>query len=420
MKLVLFAHVPPPVHGQSLMVRQLLDFLGGAMGQPGSPDECALPPVACYHVDARFSATLADIGRSRPGKLLLLFQYVARAWHHRWRHGADCFLHVPAPAKCSALVRDWLVMLLCRPCFRRRVCWFQAAGLADWLECEAAPWQRWLTRTLLGRPDLSIVLGEWGRRDAEALGSCRIVVVPNTVPDPCPPDAAEILRSRAARVQARVRRCGPTASVAAPEIDRPDRFRLLFLSLCTRQKGLFDAMEGTILVNRRLVATGSPLRVELAVAGEFPQAAEREEFEQCCRSPEWLDAAGRPLVRYCGFVVGEAKDTLLRESDCLCFPTYYSAEGFPLVLVEAMAWGLPIITTRWRIIPELFPDGYDGLVEPQQPAQIADAIERLLLRPPASALRRRYEERYAVEPCLGKIRQVLLELEAPPLRPARP
>lgn len=414
MKLVLFAHVPPPVHGQSLMVRQLLEFLGGDMGRPDRSHEGPLPPVACYHVDARFSATLADVGQSRPGKLLLLFKHVAHAWLCRWRHGADSFLHVPAPAKRSALVRDWLVMALCRPIFRRRICWFQAAGLGEWLEHEATPWQRWVTRKLLGRPDLSIVLGEWGRRDAEALGSRRVIVVPNTVPDPCPAGAADMLRSRADRAQARAQRCGLLAAPTVTDSSGADCFHLLFLSLCVREKGLFDTMTAARLVNQRLAAQDSPLRVELAVAGEFPNAAEREEFNQCTRAPEWQDAQGRPLLRYCGFVEGDAKAALLRESDCLCFPTYYGAEGFPLVLVEAMAWGLPIVTTRWRMIPELFPDGFDGLVEPHQPEQVAAAIEQRLFRSPEASLRQRYEQRYAVETCLGRIRQALLDLESPP------
>lgn len=414
MKLVLFAHVPPPVHGQSLMVRQLLEFLGGDIGRPDMSHEGSLPPVACYHVDARFSATLADVGQSRPGKLLLLFKYVAHTWLCRWRHGADCFLHVPAPAKRSALLRDWLVLAMCRPLFRRRICWFQATGLGDWLEHEATPWQCWLTRKLLGRPDLSIVLGEWGRRDAEALGSQRVIIVPNTVPDPCPTDAADVLRGRAARAQARAQRCELLAAPGETDPGGALRFRLLFLSLCIREKGLFDTMEAAALVNQRLAAQSSPLRVELAVAGEFPSAAEREEFDQRAQAPEWQDAMGRPLLRYCGFVEGDAKAALLRESDCLCFPTCYRAEGFPLVLVEAMAWGLHIVTTRWRMIPELFPHGFDGLVEPHQPAQVAAAIEQRLFRAPDASMRQRYEQRYALETCLGRIRQALLGLESPP------
>lgn len=410
MKLVLFAHTPPPLHGQSYMVAQLLDYLGGDARHRTNASGTEPAGLSCYHVNARVSGTLADVGRFQSSKPLRLMGHILHAWHCRCRLGADVFFHVPAPAKRSALVRDWLVLALCRPFFRHRICWFQATGLGDWLETKASPSARWLTRKLLGRPDLSIVLGEWGRRDAVALASRRIIVVPNTVPDPCPPDGASVLRERAARAEARAQLCGSAAGTRS-ETSEAGRFRLLFLSLCTRDKGLFDAMDGVLLLNQRLAGAGSPLRVELNIAGEFPDPAERAEFDRRARAPGWRDARDVALLRQHGFVEGAAKLKLLRDSDGMCFPTYYAAEGFPLVLIEAMAWGLHIITTRWRIIPELFPEGFDGLVEPQQPAQIADAIERRLLRLPEVALRRRYEQHYAPERCFGVMRQAILELE---------
>ncbi len=44
-------------------------------------------------------------------------------------------------------------------------------------------------------------------------------------------------------------------------------------------------------------------------------------------------------------------------------------------LIEAMAFGLPILTTRWRSIPELFSAGYKGLVAIRSPDQIAASIQ---------------------------------------------
>ena len=43
-----------------------------------------------------------------------------------------------------------------------------------------------------------------------------------------------------------------------------------------------------------------------------------------------------------------------------------------------MAFGLPILTTRWRSIPELFPVNYSGLVDICSPEQIARALLALL------------------------------------------
>src|SRR5512133_751633 len=62
-------------------------------------------------------------------------------------------------------------------------------------------------------------------------------------------------------------------------------------------------------------------------------------------------------------------------------------DGIPVALMEAMATGCPVVSTRVSGIPELVEDERTGLlVEPRDAAQLADAIQRLLADP---ALRRR-------------------------------
>jgi len=55
-------------------------------------------------------------------------------------------------------------------------------------------------------------------------------------------------------------------------------------------------------------------------------------------------------------------------------------DGFPNVLAESMAMGVPVVSTRISGIPELIDDGVHGLlVEPRDPAGLADALKRVLL-----------------------------------------
>jgi glycosyltransferase involved in cell wall biosynthesis len=57
-------------------------------------------------------------------------------------------------------------------------------------------------------------------------------------------------------------------------------------------------------------------------------------------------------------------------------------DGIPNVLVEAMASGVPVVSTRMSGIPELIEDGASGLlVEPGDAAGLAEAIKRLLINP---------------------------------------
>lgn len=122
MKLLVFAHTPPPHHGQSYMVQLMLAGFGGDCrndeGQSSAEAEGREGKsfgIDCYHINARLSQKLEDIGDLRIGKFILLIGYCAQAIWCRFRHGVTNFYYIPAPGKRSALYRDWMVMLICRP-----------------------------------------------------------------------------------------------------------------------------------------------------------------------------------------------------------------------------------------------------------------------------------------------------------------
>src|SRR5271154_4277691 len=165
MKLLIFAHTPPPHHGQSYMVKLMLDGLGGdrRRAAPG-----AAPPgeIECYHVNCRYSDDLEDIGSFRLEKMWLVLRYCLEAIWCRFRFGVRTFYYVPAPGKRAALYRDWVVMLLCRPFFRDFIHHWHAVGLGDWLRSQGTWFERWFTHRLLGRCSLGIALAIPSMRDA--------------------------------------------------------------------------------------------------------------------------------------------------------------------------------------------------------------------------------------------------------------
>lgn len=78
-------------------------------------------------------------------------------------------------------------------------------------------------------------------------------------------------------------------------------------------------------------------------------------------------------------VLGSPDDVArkLWEYDALVLPTCWEGEGYPAVILEAYAHGIPVITTRWESIPEIV-DATNGLlVEPCDITGLAEAINRL-------------------------------------------
>ncbi|HJO08964.1 MAG TPA: glycosyltransferase family 4 protein [Verrucomicrobiota bacterium] len=383
MKLLVFAHVPPPFHGQSFMVQQLLDEL--------HCDES----IEVFHVDSRLSKGIDDIATASSRKLILLFGYCLQAVWLRLRHGVRNFYYVPAPGLRIAVYRDWIVMLICRPLFRRTIYHYQASGVGSWLETEARSWERWVSRLLLGRPALSIVLGDRYHEDAAKLSPYRIITVPNCIVDPCPDYATTLQPAQQARAEA---------------LAQAGTFRVLYLSLCYREKGLFDLVDAVATVNARLQAKGLTKRVQLDVAGKFYLPEEEAEFSERIGRADLNDSQG-PFVVYHSFADENKKLSLFAQADAFVLASYYEFEAHPVSLVEAMAHGLPIIVTRWRSLPELFPAGYEGLVDTKSPGQIAEKLEGFLGRIDEAGLRARFLRNFTRGKFGENIRAALLSLE---------
>lgn len=364
MKLLVLAQTPPPVHGQSLMVRTLVN------GLPAHG-------VDLHHVNLALSRDAADIGHWRPGKIFSLLGACARAVCARFRHGCDTLYYVPAPGKRGALWRDLTVMLLCRPFFRKLVLHWHATGLGAWLSSHATAPERWITQLLLGRADLAIVLGESLRTDAAVLAPARTAVVRNGIVDPCP-------------------------GFVRAQLPDPAHRTALFLGLCTEDKGLFDAIRAVQLAND--LPRGP--RWKLRVAGSFVNDDTRTKFLLIAsRAGDWL--------QYEGFAQAGAKHRLLAEADVLLFPTYYPAETQGLVVAEALAHDLPVILTRWHGVDEQMPQSQVYAVECRRPDQIADQLAVIASQAqPAGTLRAFFLKHYTVECHLGRMSQVLANTPA--------
>ncbi len=86
------------------------------------------------------------------------------------------------------------------------------------------------------------------------------------------------------------------------------------------------------------------------------------------------DEAGRDRVQLLGYVSPESLERLY--AGCLAFVLPSLVEGFGLVLLEAMAYGAPVVAMRTAAIPDVVGDA-GLLVDPDEPAGLRAALERV-------------------------------------------
>lgn len=96
---------------------------------------------------------------------------------------------------------------------------------------------------------------------------------------------------------------------------------------------------------------------------------------------------GRATVERCGitrqavfpgWVSGKVKDRYFREAAIFCLPSY--AEGFPMAVLDAWAYGIPVVTTPVGGIPDVAIDEYNMLLfAPGDVEKLAEQLEKIIV-----------------------------------------
>jgi glycosyltransferase involved in cell wall biosynthesis len=155
--------------------------------------------------------------------------------------------------------------------------------------------------------------------------------------------------------------------------DRPreiaDRCTVLFVGSLIRRKGILDALRAVPLVRDQAPD------VEFVFAGGAELDGEREEIAQARRTAEAVGG-----VHFPGIVTGQAKIDLFTRAGIFLLPSYN--ENLPIVVLEALAAGLPLVVTPVGALPEILTEGVNALFfEPGDVEGLAACVARLARDP---------------------------------------
>jgi glycosyltransferase involved in cell wall biosynthesis len=255
-------------------------------------------------------------------------------------------VYVPIAQNTLGFLRDSLFMLPARWRGARLVIHLHGGGFAQFYR-SANFLTRLFLRWCLSRVDLAIVLHDKFRNIFGGLvPASRIAVVENGIVD----EFATVSRIR----------------------DRPrsERLRVLFLATLVESKGFVDLLHAAPAVLREIPD------VEFVFVGDGTGFPESE------NARAWAAERGlQDQVKFVGPKWGHEKYQALLEADVLAFPTWYPYEGQPIVVIEAMAAGLPIVTTRHAAIANTLGEGGAVYARPRDADDLALQLIKLLKDP---------------------------------------
>ncbi|MBF0233968.1 MAG: glycosyltransferase family 4 protein [Desulfamplus sp.] len=139
-----------------------------------------------------------------------------------------------------------------------------------------------------------------------------------------------------------------------------EKKRLVFLSRVEKAKGIYETIEAFKILKK------VDNSIMLDIAGDGP------ELESVKKAYANIEG-----IKFHGYLGDDEKYKLLSTSTLFVFPSY--SEGMPNCVLEAMACGLPVITTPVGGIKDFFLNGLNGyLLDPNKPENLAKQILQIL------------------------------------------
>ena len=328
-KQILFiATFPPPVHGSAMVSQYIRE------------SKLINEAFECDYVNLSTSRRMDEIGKKNPVKIWRLFSALLLTFWKLLTHRYDlCYLAITCHG--NGFLKDSPFVLLCRM-FRKKIIIHQHnKGMANDVD-------RWPYRWLLPLcyKNAKVILLSWRLYpDIEkVVPKENVMICPNGIPETVIGDP---LRS----------------DNAVP--------RLLFLSNLLIEKGVLVLLDALKILKDR----GYSFVCDF-VGGETTEI-DATKFETEVRKRILNDK-----VVFHGKKYGTEKRDIFSNADIFIFPTYYHNECFPLVLLEAMQYGKPCISTNEGGILDIVKNGENGLIAERRNAEsLSDCIQKLLDNP---------------------------------------
>jgi glycosyltransferase involved in cell wall biosynthesis len=317
---------PPPWHGQAVATQILFDH--------------DWPDFEVHRLRMEFSEEMLEVGRFQWKKIGHLFHLIREA-RRILKSRPECILLYPAAsAKWIPFLRDVIFLAAVRPLAGSTVLIFHASGLplfvmSGWL-------RKFLGRLAYHEADVALEVAQ------EAVSPHDVFASKTWKWCPCAIDVPKLSRRPS---------------------NEGDPFVVLFVGSLQEGKGVLELLKTASLLKES--GLGNDFRFR--IVGKWFS----EDFEMQFRHMQ-AELDIEDMVEFSGQLTGNEKWQAYAEADLFFFPTHYSSEATPIVLMEALGAGLRILSTQWAGIPAMLSGCATATLLPIcSPDQYANALKTL-------------------------------------------
>lgn len=155
----------------------------------------------------------------------------------------------------------------------------------------------------------------------------------------------------------------PTSDEIETKLKPFSKPKILFLSNLMDEKGIFALLEALKILENE------GFEYEAKIAGNIDET-NKEKVLKYFKSLK--------NTSYCGIVKGQEKKDLFLWANTFILPTWYTMEGQPISILEAMATANVVITTNHAGIPDIFKESINGFyVNKNDPLSITNIIKQV-------------------------------------------
>jgi len=327
-KILLVGSIPPPYHGQAVITEILFRSF------TDSP--------SIEKLNLSFSPSIESIGTLGLKKLWVLFKAIFHFISFRLRNlSSNTVLYYCAgSANWVPLIKDCILLGLFGRLFNKVAVHYHSGGLPEWFE-------------------QSKIAGFFGKLTYGRVN--KAIALTSHVKVPCYKNTELYIVPNGLNVDRKV------------SAEHSSQIEFLFLGALRESKGI-----GTLCKALKILKETSDDNLwKVNLVGEWVSLEEEHQWINFIKENKLEDQ-----IYLKGRLTGLKKWEIYKRSDVFVFPSFYESENQPLVIIEAMGMGLPIIASNWRGIPELLEEGKTGyLIPPQDANELANIMQQLISNP---------------------------------------